>query len=156
MSRHIALAVLLAACIIAYPIGAQPLRQKVPVERSGETSLALRAPTDVRVILKTSREPGHDGQEQSALRAVEITVAGKNILVPRSVFCDLTDVTAAELKADSKTFVLLLTGGDASEAYIVRVEFGPDRIRRRTLASLMAPQNVLQDTTYRIHILRDK
>lgn len=156
MRGYTALAVLLAACFISCPIGAQPPLQSVPIDRSGETALALRTPTDVRVTIRTSRVPGHDGQELSVLKAVEITVAGKNILVPRSVFCDLTDVTKAELKPNSKTFVLRLSGGDASEAYIVHIEFGPDRVRRRTLASLMAPRDVLQETTYRIHTLRDK
>jgi len=64
------------------------------------------------------------GSGQSSCGVVDflrIIVNGKSIIVPRSVYCDLSDLNTAEIKIRSKGAMLVLEGGDASENYIVKI-----------------------------------
>ena len=63
---------------------------------------------------------------------IDVSVNGTPIIVPHSVFCDLTDLNTAEVRANKNISVLILTGGDASESYIVKIEFDKDRVKRRS------------------------
>ena len=89
----------------------------------------------------------------SLVDRIDITVNGSKLYVPRSVFCDLADLTAAELTAGQKTSTLTLYGGDASEAYIVKVEFDTTAVKRRTLSSRLSPNEPLQETIYHAVVL---
>jgi hypothetical protein len=86
----------------------------------------------------------------SAVDALELTVAGKSIFVPRSVFADLADVNDAKLVVQKNTCELLLTGGDASESYIVKVVFNRQRVTYRSLTSGEFPEHPLQETVYHL------
>jgi hypothetical protein len=52
--------------------------------------------------------------------------------------------------------VLTLAGGDASESYVVTIEFDGEDVRRRTLASALAPKRLLEDTRYYTVVLKDE
>ncbi len=57
------------------------------------------------------------------------------VFVPRGAYADLGDIFSAELTMSNGLFVLTIRGGDASEAYIAKLEFNKDRVIRRTLYS---------------------
>jgi hypothetical protein len=79
---------------------------------------------------------------------IEIFVNEEQLFVPRSVFADLADLAFGEIKLQKAKFVLVLSGGDSSESYIVKVEFSPDQIKRRIFSSALMPQKPLQETIY--------
>lgn len=91
----------------------------------------------------------------STVDRFDISVNGNPIFIPRSVFCDLADLSKAEIKADEMGGILTLYGGDASESYIARIEFDAMGVKRRTLSSAMSPDKLLQETIYHIQILGD-
>ncbi len=91
----------------------------------------------------------------SIVDRIEITVNSNPLYIPRSVFCDLSDLNRAEVKAGEKGAVLMLYGGDASESYVVKIEFDEDEVKRRILSSSMSPDKPLQETTYYMQILGD-
>jgi len=82
-----------------------------------------------------------------AVTSIEIEVDGNELFVPRSVFADLSDVTDIQLSALGKQMLLTLKGGDASEAYAVKVLFSKDQIVKRRLYSALQEPPV-QETTY--------
>ncbi len=84
----------------------------------------------------------------SIVDSVEISVNGKVIFVPRSIFCDLADLNTGEIKIGQTESILTLNGGDASESYFVRIEFDAERIKCRRLFSSIAPDKPLQETVY--------
>ncbi len=57
------------------------------------------------------------------------------VFVPRGAYADLGDIFTAELTTSNGLSVLTLRGGDASEAYIAKLEFNKDRVIRRSLYS---------------------
>ena len=80
--------------------------------------------------------------------AVEISVAGHPVFVPRSAFADLADINGAELHLIAPgRFRLALTGGDASEAYEANIVFDRHRVRERTVTASEA-QMVAEKTVY--------
>jgi hypothetical protein len=84
----------------------------------------------------------------SVVDGLEIVVNERRLFVPRSVFADLADLNKAEVTAAEKGLTLKLYGGDASEGFILTVEFDSNRIKRRILSSGMAPDRMLQETKY--------
>jgi hypothetical protein len=86
----------------------------------------------------------------SIVDRIDITVNGKSLFVPRSAFCDLADVSEAQIHVDDQEFVLRLDGGDASEGYIATVEFDAQRVKRRTVSSGTLPDHPLQETVYNV------
>lgn len=84
-----------------------------------------------------------------------ITVNGRSLFVPRSAFCDLADLTRAEIKVSDSQAVLVLHGGDASESYIVRITFDSAGVIRRTFSSATSPALLLQETDYHTQVLGD-
>jgi hypothetical protein len=89
----------------------------------------------------------------SIVDRVEIMVNGKPLFIPRSTFCDLADLHKAEIRADEKGPILTLYGGDASESYMVKIEFDETRVKRRTLSTVMSADQPLQETTYHVQVL---
>jgi len=86
----------------------------------------------------------------SVVDGLEIEVAEKPVFVPRSVFADLADVNDAKLVMQKGAYVLLLTGGDASESYIVKIMFNSQRVTYRSLTSGEFPGHPIQETIYRL------
>lgn len=86
---------------------------------------------------------------------IDIAVGGNALFVPRSVFCDLADLNRAEVKEGAEGVILTLYGGDASESYIVKIEFDESSVRRRIFSSAISPDYPLQETTYHVQVLGD-
>ena len=77
-----------------------------------------------------------------------ISVNGKALYVPPIVLFGLADVNTAELRLTAKAVTLVLTGGDASEAYITRITFDRRHVRRVTWAPGEASDQILQETIF--------
>jgi hypothetical protein len=144
---------------------AQKSHAHVKVEASGETLIETASgESRVRVTIRTrvivdwnaeqhspySRDSSCTGGRTpcSVVDVIEVTANGVPIFVPRSVFCDLGDVNAADLAVGAKPFSLRLTGGDASESYVVKIEFDAKHIARRTLLNPALPNKPLEETVY--------
>jgi hypothetical protein len=82
------------------------------------------------------------------VEGVQIVVDGISIAVPRSTFCDWSDLTTANLDLMDNHLTLTVFGGDASEAYEAKVEFDALRVVRRAIASRMDIGHPLEITTY--------
>lgn len=90
---------------------------------------------------------------------IDISVNDKPLWVPRSVFCDLADLNTAEVKFWQNEITLILNGGDASESYMVEIEFDAKGLkRRRILPSELGTEPVepSEETTYHMLILKDE
>ena len=74
-------------------------------------------------------------------------VNGSSLFVPRSVFADCTDVGNMRLTTDAGVYVLTLSGGDASEAYSVKVFFTANQVKKREVYDLES-NRLRQSTTY--------
>lgn len=66
---------------------------------------------------------------------IKLLDGASEVFVPRGAYADLGDIFSAELTTSKGLFVLTIRGGDASEAYIAKLEFNKDRVIRRTLYS---------------------
>jgi hypothetical protein len=78
----------------------------------------------------------------------QITVNGRSLFVPTSLFFDLADLRNGQVTFAGSDAILLLTGGDASESYGVKIRFNAERVLARTLFSALSPDEPLQETTY--------
>jgi hypothetical protein len=86
----------------------------------------------------------------SVVDGLDITAAGERVFVPRSVFADLADVNDASLSLQKSSYVLLLTGGDASETYTVKILFNRKRVTFRSVTNGEFPEHPLQETIYHL------
>ncbi len=77
-----------------------------------------------------------------------IELNGKHVAVGRTPFADLSDLNEAELKKNGQRYVLTLYGGDASESYIVNIEFDAKRVLTREVFSALAPDAILERTQF--------
>lgn len=92
----------------------------------------------------------------SVVDYIDISVGGKPLFIPRSVFCDLSDLNTADVRIDQKKSILTLTGGDASESYIVKIEFDTERVKRRSKYwSEYSKDEPSEETSYQDQILGD-
>lgn len=138
-----------------------------PVAPQGETRVVVTlGHRSIEVVLKTHEvqigkpsDPRPDVISSSCTYSrypcsivdhIDIKVNNNSIFVPRSVFCDLADLDTAELGASGKGIILTLTGGDASEAYIVKIWFDAEAVKRRILWSAIEPKQPLEETVYHV------
>ncbi len=168
------LAIHLLSCLVVVLVtgcayASQPM---TPVTSQGETLIAATAgKLNVQVKIKTHEvqigKPS-DGRPLvtqfsctyskypcGIVDRIEITVDGNPLFIPRSVFCDLADLNKAVIKKGKKGkkgAILTLYGGDASESYIVKIEFDASDVKRRILSSAMSPDQPLQETTYYVQV----
>jgi hypothetical protein len=77
-----------------------------------------------------------------------ISVDGKNIFVPRSLFADLSDLNKAHLTEKEGLFILNITAGDASEAYSAVIKFNNKRIIERSKTDPKNADEVIELTKY--------
>lgn len=91
----------------------------------------------------------------SVVDQLSIAINGKSIFIPTSVFSDVADINKMEAMQHGGEFNLMIYGGDASEGYILRIIFDGGRIKQRTLASSLLPNEILQETTYYQQVLGD-
>jgi len=79
---------------------------------------------------------------------LEVSVNGTQIMVPRSVFSDLGDITNARVVSDVHgAMVLQLTGGDGDEGYYVYVHLSRGKIIERDVYSFAGPKAGPLETT---------
>jgi hypothetical protein len=79
---------------------------------------------------------------------LRIVVDTNNLSVPRSVFCDWSDLTSIDLESMDGHSALVARGGDASEAYEVKVQFDAARVLKRIKVSRMDIRHPLEVTNY--------
>ena len=106
-----------------------------------------RPPEEKRTSCTLSRYPC------SIVDEIKIAIGGTPLHIPRSAFCDLADVTFAQLDTDLQDATLTLTGGDASESYVAKITFGTDRVKKRTLSSAISPDGLLEETVYHLQVI---
>jgi hypothetical protein len=171
MRSYINLRICLVIVLVAvgYAHASQVL---IPVVSQGETfvtSATGKIKVQVKIIthevqIGKPSDRGHSGIESSCTYSkypcsivdrIEITVDSNSLFIPRSIFCDLADLNRAEVKTGQKIATLTLYGGDASESYVVNIEFDADGVKRRILLSAMFPDQPLQETIYYVRVLGD-
>jgi hypothetical protein len=140
---------------------------------NGETAIVASSQRgDVKVLVRTHEmQIGEPSEERpdvirsnctysrypcSIVDGIDIFVNTKPIFVPRSVFCDLADLNWAEIRIGQKESTLTLTGGDASESYIVKIEFDAKQVKRRRTWSALIPDKPSEETIYHRLILKEK
>ena len=170
--RQILKIVVYLPILLATALYAETVQEKKFVVPNGETVIVAKsAKLNVRVKIITHEvdigKPSDKRPEVnrssctysrypcSIVDGIDISVNDKPLFVPRSVFCDLADLINAEVRIEQNKSILTLIGGDASESYIVKIEFDKDRIKRRSLAPGEAPNEPLQETTYHEVIIGD-
>lgn len=79
---------------------------------------------------------------------IKLFATSREVFVPRSAYADLGDISNAELTTSNRLFVLTIRGGDASEAYIAKIEFNRERVLRRLLYSAEDPAHPLEVSQY--------
>jgi hypothetical protein len=97
-----------------------------------------------------------DAKAVTVVRKLELSVGGKRIFVPRSVFTDLLDPRSASIRSQKGAFILTIAGGDGAESYFVHIHFDTTNVTRRTLYSSLTPSTPTADTHYRLTVLKDE
>ncbi|HZF06539.1 MAG TPA: hypothetical protein VE932_19550 [Patescibacteria group bacterium] len=135
------------------------------IVRSGETRLQATVgrrtvQASIKTLVKKAKlypgETDATAPERSTVEQVEISVDGKRVFVPGSVAYRLVIPLEASLRVVSRISVLTINGGDASESYVVKIEFDSKRVRRKIVASRAMPDRPTEITTYYMPVLEDK
>jgi len=156
------------ACLFFFVVSelhAENTSKETPISSRGQTVISGNSTgLSVRVIVKTHEmdigKPTDKRPDKiesnctytrhpcSIVDRVDIVVNGKSIFVPRSVYSDLADLNNGEIIIEKRKVLLLtFTGGDASESYIVKIEFDEEGVKRRVLIDTES-KKPLQETTY--------
>jgi hypothetical protein len=164
--RHIFKIVVCLQILLAAGLHAETVQQQKPVSPNGETVIdAKSAKFNVRVKIVTHQvNVGKPSDERpkvirsactyshypcSIVDRLEIAVNGKSVPVPCSVLCSVTaDLNTAEVKIEQNKAILTLDGGDASESYIVKIEFNKEMVTRLVESAGEAPDQPVVETTY--------
>ena len=136
------------------------------VAQSGDSVLETKVGgKTIRVVITTyridigspSQEPPPAGEANtnctysrfpcSQVSNLQVWVEGKRLFVPRSAFADAADVGNMSVTSEAGAYAVALDGGDASEAYTVKLFFGAHRVRKRELYHLES-DSLLEVTTY--------
>lgn len=83
--------------------------------------------------------------EISVIQQLEISVGGKSIAVPSSVYEDLWDPHEASLSVERGAFVLKVLGADGAYAYFIRAFFDSDGVHRVLSYDAEAPDKPVGD-----------
>ena len=125
------------------------------VQVNGQTVLSAgsnRANASITIDTDSEKAPA----EVNRIRSLAISVNGKELFVPRSVYADLEDPREASLGVRRKGFMLTILGGDASNSYSVCVDFDARKVSRRVVSSALTPGRISEETRYRLNVLRDE
>ena len=88
----------------------------------------------------------------SIVDRIEISVSGKPVFVPRSAFCDLADLSRADISVAKDGATLKLAGGDGAESFIVKIDFDAKRVKRRTVEGGESGGQLSQETIYHAEV----
>ena len=91
----------------------------------------------------------------SLTERVRLQIDGKGVVFPDSAYSDLGDITTAQLTTKAGLVILIIRGGDASEAYIADLMFNRDRLLERRLYSGEDPNHPLEISHYYVVSLGD-
>jgi hypothetical protein len=172
MKKQVLTIVVCVHILLASGSYAEAVQQLTWVESKGETVIVAKsAKLNVQVRITTHEEQIGKPSDQrpdvirssctysrypcSIVDAIDIAVNDKAIIVPRSVFCDLADLSTAQIQIGQKESILTLVGGDASESYVVKIVFDAGRVKRRVKESGMLPGQPIQETTYHRRVIGD-
>ena len=125
-----------------------------PVAASGRTELTeflLNQPVSVAILthevpIKPSEPPRirtdsctYSRVPCAVVDGVDLSVRGRAVAVPRSVFADLADLNTARLEpAGHGRYRLVLAGGDAAESYRAAIVFDDRRVLTRAITATEA------------------
>jgi hypothetical protein len=152
---------------VGFVLSAEATQKPIKVDSAGETIIVSKSEEfNVRVVIKThQKEIGQQSDVRpSVIRSactysrypcsivdyIDIFVNDKPIIVTHNVFCSLSDLNTAEIQLKQKEAVLLLTGGDASESYIMKIYFDAVRVKHTVVYSGEAPNKPLIETSYHL------
>lgn len=141
-----------------------------------DTSIAAEGETIVVTTLKTAKVVATvhttriasnsdcyalvaDGTPSGDVRVISVLAVSLNgvaLHVPRSSFADITQPAMISIKPLRSGFRLVISGGDASEAYAVELDFDSEKVTRRRLFSLLTPKQPTEETRYRLMTLKDE
>ena len=99
-------------------------------------------------VYGTDLEPGQVPKAVRVVKDLRIVVNGKKVFVPRSSFLDLAWVDRANIVQRGMRWVLIISGGDASESYFVEIEFDKSTVRKRIMFGGEADTEPLEVTTF--------
>jgi hypothetical protein len=117
--------------------------------RAHQVETGQKQSTDGNLACTYSRSPC------SVVDQLSISVNGKSLFIPKSLFLDVADINRMEAKRRGGDLYLMVHGGDASESYNLKIIFDGERIKQRILASALSPDEILQETTYYRQVLGD-
>jgi hypothetical protein len=126
------------------------VRARQSVRAMVATTVISRAKGSLDVSALVERECTTRDSPCSLVTGLEIAVNGRQLVVPRSSFRGLRNVRTAKLIPKRESFHLVLRGGDGAEGFVATIVFDRDRVFRRLLASSLAPEDVLEEITYRV------
>jgi hypothetical protein len=84
----------------------------------------------------------------SVVQKMEISVRGKTVGVPISVYASLLEPSTATLKFDKGSFILEIHGADGGEAYFALIYFNASEISQLKLYASEFPAHPTQITRY--------
>jgi hypothetical protein len=161
-TRGMALALLLNVMFVT----SSAVAQEHAIAKSGITSIHTKSSNDeidavfhtVRIEKTCDAFPSIEWEAKAVtlVQKLEISVQGKRLFVPRSVFADLIDPRVASIKSEKEDLVLTIAGADGAESYFVHVYFDTTKVKRRTLYSALTPSVIAEDTHYRLTVLKDE
>jgi hypothetical protein len=162
--RHSLIQLVLSVLLTVVPLQAQ---ERVAVSPTGTTIVRAKFnQTDINVTIRTVRiNRSHssfptqflwDAKEATLISSLVITVNGKQVFVPRSVFLDVFDPHEASLELLSGRLTLRITEADASNSAFLLVYFDTTRVTQRMVFSQLDPNKATEDTRYSLKIVEDK
>ncbi len=151
------------ACAEKSFVTVAPQGEAIVLENHGDSSIRIKIKThEVQIGKPSDGMPvvvdsncTYSKYPCSIVDRLSITVGGVALFVPRSLFCDLADLNSAEIRTRGGHSVLTLLGGDASESYIIKINFDGKNISKRILSSAAEPDQPLEETIYHVNTTGD-
>jgi hypothetical protein len=82
------------------------------------------------------------------IKKLSLTVENSKLWIPVKAYADLGNITMAEVKENQHAIVLIVKGGLASDAYYATFVFIDGKMRKRTVRSEMAPDQLWEKTSF--------
>lgn len=128
----------------------------VLTEKSGKLSVSVEFHTREIDIGKPSKKKPSPPQYNctnsrfpcSVVDSIVILVNDSPLWIPKSIICGMTDLNRAELDVQGKEILLGISGGDASESYLVKIKFDKDRVLNKQFYSALDSSHMLEEINY--------
>lgn len=143
---------------------AEEFRQQKHVAPNGSTVLELKSQTlDLVTEIKTHEIQISSSDDKTGMKTpyctgsrtpclltdeMKISINNNPVFVRPSILCELPDLNTAEVVMQNRKPSLILTGGDASEAYKVKIDFDATGVQRVIEWSLMDEKTPLMEIQY--------